>query len=53
MSNELSGSKVYNTIADALEERKARQDRRVNKNSDHPHANPGNDRRSGKDRRDD
>lgn len=52
MSKELSGSKVYNTIADALEERKARQDRRVNKDSNHPHAMPDSDRRSGKDRRD-
>lgn len=52
VSKDISGSEVYNTIADALEERKSRKDRRTNQDSNSPYSDPSNDRRSGKDRRD-
>lgn len=44
---------VIEVIESALEERKVKTDRRKELDEDSPYTDPKNDRRSGKDRRDD
>lgn len=52
MSAQDKNENIVDSLEDLLEERKSKNDRRTSNDPDSPYNNPANDRRSGKDRRD-